>query len=99
MDEFNSRIAAQRKILKIVNSVPWEREELLALTRKAIDRWVSANRVEEDCHLVQLLVTVSAKLFFLANKSQEQVSAEYRTVSEEVSALCRSIELELSGRA
>lgn len=99
MDEFNSRIAAQRKILKIVNSMPWEMEGLLALTRKAIGRWVSANRVEEDCRLVQLIVAVSAKLFFLANKSQEQVSAEYRTVSEEISALCRSIELELSGWA
>jgi hypothetical protein len=44
---------------------------------------------------VHLINEVSAKLFFLANKSQEQVSEEYKTVSTEIECLYKSIEVEI----
>jgi hypothetical protein len=97
MNEFNSRIAAQRAILKLVNKRKWEKEELLALSSKAIDRWVASNRIESGSELVGLLRAASLKLFFLANKSQEQVSEEYRTASAEIADICGAIKIELDG--
>lgn len=44
--EFSDRIAAQRSILRVINSKPWACEELFGLSSKAIDRWVSVNRIE-----------------------------------------------------
>ena len=41
------------------------------------------------------MVTASGKLFFLANKSQEQVSAEYKAAADEVESVAREIEAEL----
>jgi hypothetical protein len=93
--EFNNRIAAQRAILRVVNRKPWGSEPLLGLSSKAIDRWVSVNRVEPDSHLVKLVKDVSAKLFFLANKSQEQISGEYTAVRAEIIAACDAIKIEL----
>jgi gas vesicle protein len=93
--EFNNRIAAQRAILRVVNHKPWNSEQLFGLSSKAIDRWVSINRIEPSSQLVKLVKDVSAKLFFLANKSQEQISDEYRTVSADISAACEAIKIEV----
>jgi hypothetical protein len=93
--EFNNRIAAQRAILRAVNRKPWGSEPLFGLSSKAIDRWVSVNRIEPDSRLVKLVKDVSAKLFFLANKSQEQVSDEYTAVRVEIIAACDAIKIEL----
>jgi hypothetical protein len=93
--EFNNRIAAQRAILRVVNRKPWGSEPLFGLSSKAIDRWVSVNRIEPASRLVKLAKDVSAKLFFLANKSQEQVSDEYTAVSVEIAAICETIKVEL----
>ena len=70
MNEFNSRIAAQRNVLQLVNRKNWGKEELFGLSRQAIDRWVSVNRIDPESQLVKLIENVSAKLFFLANRSQ-----------------------------
>lgn len=94
MDSFISRIEAQRKVLQIVNRKKWDREELFGLSSKAIDRWVVTNRVNPESRLVQLIKTTSEKLFFLANKSQETVSSEYKAVSHEISMLTKEIESE-----
>jgi hypothetical protein len=94
--EFNSRIEAQRAIVKVVNERSWESEPLLSLSRKSIDRWVRVNRVDSESRLVGLLLEASAGLFFLANRSQEQVSDEYRTASERIAALCQGIQDELA---
>jgi 5-formaminoimidazole-4-carboxamide-1-beta-D-ribofuranosyl 5'-monophosphate synthetase len=96
MNEFNNRIAAQRRILQIVNRKQWEKEELLGLSRKAIDRWVSANQIDSESRLVKLIKASSKKLFFLANKSQEQISEEYNVISREIADISRQIELEIS---
>lgn len=93
--EFNNRIAAQRSILNIVNRRPWCTERLFGLSTKAIERWVSINRIEPTSRLVLLVKDVSAKLFFLANKSQEQVSDDYITIRTEIIAACDAIKREL----
>lgn len=97
MNEFNNRIAAQREILLAVNGVDW-REELYGMSSGALDRWIRANGLDRSSQLVTLLFDTATKLFFLANKSQEQVTAEYRTRSMEVSALTQQIRGELQAR-
>ena len=95
MHEFNNRIQAQRHVLQIVNSRAWK-EELCGMSSKAIDRWASANKIEARCRLVILLRTVADELFFLANKSQEQITDEYRDRSRRVASLGADIEVELA---
>jgi len=95
MNEFNNRIAAQRQILQIVNRKRWKKEELLGLSNKAIERWISVNHMNPESRLVELIITASAKLFFLANKSQEQISEEYKMISREIADISRTIELEI----
>jgi hypothetical protein len=93
--EFNNRVAAQRAILRVVNCKPWSNEQLFGLSSRAIDRWVSVNRIEPSSRLVKLVKDVAAKLFFLANRSQEQVSDEYTAVRTEIIAACDAIKIEL----
>lgn len=95
MNEFNNRIKAQRRILQLVNCKKWKKEELLGLSSKAINRWVSVNCIDPESRLVELVRTASGKLFFLANKSQEQISEEYKMTSEEIVSISKIIELEL----
>lgn len=94
MTEFNNRIAAQREVLLAVNSAHW-REELYGMSSGALDRWVQANCLNRTSKLVSLLTEVAGKLFFLANKSQEQVTAEYQFHSLEVYELSKAIRLEV----
>jgi hypothetical protein len=90
MSEFNNRIAAQREILLGVNSGRWQ-EELFGLSSGAINRWINANGLESGSVLVELICQVAGKLFFLSNKSQEQVTEDYKLLSSEVSALTDQI--------
>src|SRR3984885_5030106 len=93
--EFNNRIDAQRTILCVVNRKKWRYEPLFGLSSKAIDRWVSVNRIEPSARLVRLVMEVSGKLFFLANKSQEQISDEYKSVRSEIIASRDAIKIEI----
>ena len=77
-----------------MNRRNWGKEELFGLSSKAIDRWIVVNRIDPEAQLVKLIKIASAKLFFLANKSQEQVSEEYKIVSSEIASLTKTIELE-----
>jgi hypothetical protein len=89
MTEFNTRIAAQRRILEIVNAREWH-EELFSLASKAIERWLGKNKIDGTSELAALVREAGAKLFFLANKSQEQITEDYRLLSIELSELaCR----------
>lgn len=97
--EFNNRVAAQRAILRVVNHRSWGGEQLFGLSSKAIDRWVSVNRIEPSSRLVKLVRDVSGKLFFLANKSQEQVSDEYTAVRAEITTACEAIKIEVDSTA
>jgi hypothetical protein len=90
MIEFNNRIDAQRVILKLVNRGFWK-EELYGLSSGAIDRWVRVNGIDPTDDLPRAVCESADKLFFLANKSQEQVTDEYRLLSVEVLELTRRI--------
>ena len=90
MSEFNNRIAAQRDILLAVNSRK-QSEELFGLSSGAIERWTAVNSLRPDSPLVNLIRQAAGKLFFLANKSQEQITLEYRVLSTEVSILLAKI--------
>jgi hypothetical protein len=93
--EFNNRISAQRKILRVINWQPWAVEALFGLSSKAIDRWIAINRIDPNSVIVGMVKDISAKLFFLANKSQDQVSEQYQLVRGEIMAACNDIQIEL----
>ena len=93
--EFNNRIVAQRAILRTVNRLCWT-EPLCGLSSKAIDRWVSANRLDTTSILASLVKEASAKLFFLANKSQEQVTDEYAVVRAEIANIHQAIDAQIA---
>lgn len=96
MGEFNNRISAQRDALKIVNGSELFVEPLLSLTEKAIDRWCKNNKLDAQNALVVLLKSMSSTLFFLANKSQEQVTEDYKVLSEKVSKQLYNLDLEVA---
>ncbi len=99
MSEFNNRIIAQRNALKTVNGSGLFSEPLLGLTEKAIDRWSGNNCIHANDPLATLLKSLSGTLFFLANKSQEQVTDDYKTLSDKVSKQLSDLELEVNNRA
>lgn len=99
MSEFNNRIIAQRDALKIVNGSELFVEPLLSLTEKAIDRWSRNNKVDAQDSIIILLKSMSGTLFFLANKSQEQVTEDYRDLSRKVDKQLSDLELKLANKA
>jgi len=52
---------------------------------------MNANRLKSDSVLVALIRQAADKLFFLSNKSQEQITEDYKHLSGEVSALTAQI--------
>jgi hypothetical protein len=96
MSEFNNRISAQRDALKIVNRSGLFVEPLLSLTEKAIDRWDKNNKVDAYDSIIILLKSMSGTLFFLANKSQEQITEDYEDLSDKVSKQLSDLELEVA---
>lgn len=94
MNEFNNRIDAQRQILRAVNSVSWPGEPLHGLSTKALERWLSRNGLDADAPLAALLRTAAGQLFFLANRSQEQVTDEYQAHARAIEAIVPQIAVE-----
>lgn len=90
MNEFNNRIDAQREILNLVNRKLWT-EELYGLSAGAIERWIRSNNIDPTTELPRTIYESARKLFFLANKSQEQITDEYRLLSIEVSEITKHI--------
>lgn len=99
MSEFNNRITAQRNALEIVNGSGLFSEPLLSLTGKAIERWSRKNGIDTHDLLVVLLKTMSETLFFLANKSQEQVTDDYKALSVKVSNQLSELKIEMANKA
>ena len=93
MDEFTNRMAAQRHILSIVNNSFRLTEELCGLSENAISRWAEVNRIETSSEVVRLLRRAADLLFFLATKSQEQVTEEYELRMHEVATVTAAIRL------
>lgn len=87
MDEFLNRITAQRKVINIVNKEAKLTFPLVGLSVKSMERWQLENSISNDSELIKLLYLISSKLFFLANKSQEQITNEYKLLSQSVSEL------------
>jgi hypothetical protein len=96
MDEFNNRMDAQRDVLQSVNRQHRFAEQLCGLSRKAIERWVSVNRLDPAGEVGLVLFKISSKLFFLSSKSQEQVTEEYQLLSREVGALKNQLDAALA---
>jgi hypothetical protein len=96
MSEFNNRVDAQRRILKLVNEVHEMQEELFGLSSGALERWAQVNKLDEHNPLLVLLKQAAAKLFFLSNKSQEQITDEYQSLSDQVADLTELIRLAVS---
>ena len=95
MDEVINRMDAQRKVLEVVNQKCGNKEELCGLSKKSIERWIIANRLSTKDEISKILFNISEKLFFLAHKSQEQISEEYRLISSEISKLQLDLQKEL----
>ena len=93
MHEFNNRMIAQRLVLLAVNKKNYN-EELFGLSSAAIKRWMENNQLHSTSRIVELVTTISKKLLFLASKSQEQVSPEYRNISIEISTIVEAISSE-----
>jgi hypothetical protein len=96
MSEFNDRVAAQRRVLQIVNSKDWDGEQLFGLSRNAIERFAGSNNLDPNSGFVKLIESASSKLFFLANKSQEQISEEYKAISADIAQVANELQSELS---
>ena len=92
MDEFNNRMDAQRDILEVVNRQAGCSEELCGLSKKAIERWITSNQLNRKSDTCNILFQIAKKLFFLANKSQEQITEEYKALSSEISTLKINLE-------
>ena len=95
MNEFTNRIAIQREILNHVNSGKWT-EELYGLSTGAIDRWLASNKLEKNSEIAKLITMAAEKLFFLANKSQEQITNDYKKISKEATDISNSIKNAMS---
>ncbi|OYX26008.1 MAG: hypothetical protein B7Z06_06365 [Flavobacteriales bacterium 32-35-8] len=91
MNEFLNRIDAQRKVIKMINDNSFK-FPLVGLSTKSIDRWKRENEIKNDSSTLNLLIEISSKLFFLSNKSQEQITQDYKIKSNEVSELIDSLE-------
>lgn len=98
MSEFSNRISAQRSVLKLINGSELYIEPLLGLAEKAIDRWYRNNGIDAHDPIVIMLKSMSGTLFFLANKSQEQITNEYSLLSEKVKVQLFELELEIIKR-
>ena|SRR2546430_3121578 len=93
MSEFGDRLAAQRSLLRVVNSHQW-REELFGLSSHALHRWGMANQLDAASEIVLLLHEAADRLRLLANKSQEHIRDDYARISHEVRDLTTRVEAE-----
>lgn len=95
MSNFNDRMVAQRRILNTVNNGTF-REELFGLSYQAIIRWMISNRLQEDTKIVILLKEASEKLFFLATRSQDQITDEILLAGDDFERLHKMVEQEVN---
>ncbi|WP_343319352.1 hypothetical protein [Sphingobacterium multivorum] len=74
--EFNNRVDLQREVIKNVNKNQLKMQ-LTGLSRSAIESWFLNNNISNEV-LKSCLIDISERLFFIANKSQDQITEEYR---------------------
>lgn len=95
MDDFLNRITAQRKVINIVNKERKYDFPLVGLSAKSLERWKLENSISDNSELVKALYLISSNLFFLANKSQEQITEEYKLLSNSVSNLINNLNVNI----
>jgi len=76
--EFNSRVDLQRQVLKLVNHTKFN-TQLAGLSKLALDNWIFSNNIKNE-ELISSLYKIAEKLFFIANKSQDQITEEYKSL-------------------
>lgn len=92
MDEFVNRMNTQRHVLNLVNGKIDLSEKLFGLSYSAIQRWASANQLDLSSEIICFLRQISSDLFFIATRSQEPVSAEYRFRRQQIIGSVSSLE-------
>jgi len=95
MSEFRNRMDSQRQVLGIVNQSSNWTEELYGLSDSAITRWLQTNNIADESQVAKLLRGISEKLFFLATRSQEQVTEDYKALSKDFGVLTNDLKIEL----
>ena len=98
MSEFNNRMKIQRRVLSEVNRGPGQNEELCGLSEVTLSRWARANGIRDDSEILGLLRAIAEKLSFLATKSQEQVTEEYKNLSIAITRLTDNLEETLAAK-
>lgn len=96
MFEFNNRVDLQRLVIKLVNSKRFN-FELTGLSKPSIERWQKENSGASE-HIIDILFKISDKLFFLANKSQEQITSDYKELSSDIHNLIANLRNILQGK-
>ncbi|MEA9414298.1 hypothetical protein [Flavobacterium sp. PL02] len=84
MSDFLNRIDIQRRAIKIVNSNNSFRFHLAGLSINAVEKWREQNDISIEHDIMKMLLKISSKIFFLSNKSQEQITEDYKILSTEV---------------
>lgn len=84
MQEFNNRIELQREVIKTINNSNYS-FEITGISQGSIERWALDNNISINSEIVKLLYKISNKLFFLSNKSQEQITEDYRKIKSDIS--------------
>lgn len=91
IDEFNSRVDVQRRVISILNSRVIN-EPIFGLSKGAIERWILTNKLAIDDYVVKLVYEISEGLFFLASQSQQQIDEKYLKISNDISLLVDRLE-------
>ncbi len=91
MNEFINRMDAQRSVLNTINNELTLKEELCGLSQNSINRWLNTNDIDSKSEIGGILYGISSKLYFLANKSQEQITEEYKNISDEIVSLQKKL--------
>ena len=96
MNEFNGRLEAQRRILKVVNESSTQNEQLFALNLKAISRWGTANGHDSSAAVTRLLSEASSNVFAMANNSDDPIAGSYAISTKRLRVLEDQIRVELA---
>lgn len=83
MSDFLNRIEVQRRVVKLINNSRLT-YQLSGLSTNSLKKWASDNNIEEKSDVYNHLLLISSKLFFLSNRSQEQISEDYKMISADI---------------
>jgi len=91
MIEFRNRLTIQRKLLNLINRKIGG-FSLNGISVYTIQRWCNDNNLDVNSDLVFKIKLISKELQFLANRSQEAISLEYKTKVSTIENLMLEIE-------